>query len=90
METPISAINQDAWSEWTDYRKSKRKPVSEAARRKQWKLLSLYGYDEQQRIIDVSIMNDWQGLFPGRQQPAKTSTRANSLEHDLNDRSWAM
>jgi len=90
MEQTLTTINQSAWAEWTEYRKAKKKPISEAARRKQWKILGLYGHEEQQRLIDHSISNDYQGLFPARQQTKKTSTRANSLEHDLNDRSWAI
>lgn len=89
MEQSLATINQSAWSEWAEYRRMKKKPISEAARRKQWKLLALYGHEEQQRIIDHSISNDYQGLFPARQQTKKTSTRANTLEHDLTSRDWA-
>lgn len=56
-------INQPAWNEWIEYRKSKKKTVSPAAAKKQFKLLSDYDFDVQQQIIDQSIQNDYQGLF---------------------------
>jgi hypothetical protein len=56
-------INQPAWIEWIEYRKSKKKTVSPAAAKKQFKLLSNYAFDVQQQIIDQSIQNDYQGLF---------------------------
>jgi uncharacterized protein YdaU (DUF1376 family) len=56
-------INELAWKEWVDYRKSKRKPISQAAAKKQFKLLSNYAFDLQKQIIDQSIQNDYQGLF---------------------------
>lgn len=56
-------INQPAWNEWVDYRKSKKKSVSQAAAKKQFKLLSNYSLSDQQSVIDQSISNDYQGLF---------------------------
>jgi hypothetical protein len=56
-------INQQAWNEWIDYRKSKKKTVSQKAANKQFKLLTNYDFDVQQHIIDHSIQNDYQGLF---------------------------
>ena len=89
MEQPLNDINLDAWKEWTDYRKGKRKPVSENARGKQWQMLAQYDHAAQQRIIDHSIRNDYQGLFPTKEQATRNSTRARTLEYDLFDRSWA-
>lgn len=56
-------INNSAWKEWVDYRKSKKKTVSQAAAKKQFKFLTNYALDLQQQIIDQSIQNDYQGLF---------------------------
>jgi hypothetical protein len=88
-----NAINMEAWQEWCEYRKAKKKPVSEFAQVKQWKVLALYNHTTQQAIIDQSIMNDWQGLFPPKfkhqQEATPGSTRERTLEQDLHDRSWA-
>lgn len=69
-----------AWGEWCDYRAKKRKPVSEAAVRKQFKRLSAIGPEAAVAAIDQAIASDWQGLFPdkqrsspGRHIPAPTS-----------------
>jgi DNA-binding transcriptional MocR family regulator len=61
-DTPIG-INGAAWDEWVSFR-TKKKKISDDARKKQWKLLEQYNHDDQQKIIDLSIQNDWQGLFP--------------------------
>ena len=58
-----NGINQPAWNEWIAYRKSKKKKVSQAAAKKQFKLLLNYDLLTQQQIIDQSIQNDYQGLF---------------------------
>lgn len=56
-------INLSAWNEWVAYRKTKKKTVSQAAAKKQFKLLSNYSTSDQQLVIDNSISNDYQGLF---------------------------
>jgi hypothetical protein len=92
-ESNENAINLEAWAEWCEYREAKKKPVSELAQVKQWKVLALYTHQVQQAIIDQSIMNDWQGLFAPKfrhQIDNQTnSTRERTLEQDLHDRSWA-
>ena len=73
------AVNILAWSEWCEFRKSKRKPVSKAAAKKQLEMLSKYPNHIQQEIINSSIQNDYQGLFPpkggfnGQNQPVRSS-----------------
>lgn len=58
-------INTEAWSEWEKWRrKEKRKKITPMAEKKQHKLLSKYDHETQRQIIDHSIMNDYQGLFP--------------------------
>jgi len=91
-------INQEAWDEFCEYRKFKRKPVSELARVKLWVKLQRHPAEVQQEMVDRSIENDWQGLFEppverpggrdGRSHPSG-STRGRSIEQDLLDTSWA-
>lgn len=72
-------INTAAWSEWCAFRKEKRKPVSKAAAKKQLAMLEKYTHEVQAQIINSSIQNDYQGLFPpkggfnGQNQPARSS-----------------
>lgn len=54
----------DKWQEWLDYRKSVKKKVSALAAKKQIKFLSQYDLATAIAVIDQSIANDWQGLFP--------------------------
>ena len=83
-----TAINQEAYELWREYRKEIRKPLSRLSVEMQFKLLAGYPYDEQQAIIEQSIRNSWIGLFEPKQQ-ATNSTRHSSLEADLLDTSWA-
>ena len=68
-----------AWSDWVHFRKTKRKPVSKLAAKKQWELLSSFNPIIQKQMIDSSIQNDYQGLFApkggsnGQNQPARVS-----------------
>ena len=65
-------INLDAWNEWVDYRKNeKKKTITKAAAKKQFKLLLGYTFEQQQEVIDNSIQNDYQGLFALKGMPAK-------------------
>lgn len=50
--------------EWVEFRKKKKKPVTQASVNKQMDFLSGYDEDTACLIIDQSIMNDYQGLFP--------------------------
>ena len=80
-------INQPAWDEWIDYRKSKKKTVSQAAAKKQFKLLTNYAFEVQQQIIDQSIQNDYQGLFaPKGNNNDQTHQRPNQPKQSLTER----
>lgn len=59
-----AGINLESWSEWVQFRKDSRKKISKAAASKQFKLLLEYPEEYQKQIIDTSISNDYQGLFP--------------------------
>ncbi|MDB4261554.1 hypothetical protein N9878_01670 [bacterium] len=78
-------INSAAWTEWVDYRKTKKKTVSQAAATKQFKLLSTYSLADQQKIIDNSISNDYQGLFELKGKTAVASTRKSDLTEWANN-----
>ena len=54
------------WRAWLDYRRSRRKPVSKEAAKRQLKLLGDYPPAAAISIIENSLTNDWQGLFPER------------------------
>jgi len=81
-------LNQEALTEWIEYREFKKKPLSPMALSKSEKFLLKYDETQQQYIVDQAIMNDWQGLHhvdPPKQQ----TTRQRALVDDLNDTSWA-
>lgn len=52
------------WGEWLEFRRKNRKKVSRMAASRQLHLLGEYQPADAIRIIETSITNDWQGLFP--------------------------
>lgn len=72
---PPEEINSRAWREYLSYRKEKiKKPFkTERGIRAAWRKLSPYSYDVQAKIIQLSIDEEWTGLFPehivGKQKP---------------------
>lgn len=89
-----TSVSGAAWDEFVEYRKGKRKPVSQAAADKLFPVLSLYDFPTQQRMVNTTIQNDWAGLFEPKgkqvgQDAAQGSSRGRSIEQDLNDTSWA-
>ncbi len=93
MNTHITAqdpipmgVNPEAWLEWEEFRRvGKKKKITTFAARKQFKLLEQHDYPTQQQIIDNSIQNDYQGLFPVKQQ----ANQRQSTFDMLTDTSWA-
>lgn len=66
-------INEEAYAEWREYRQLEcKKKIGPMAEKKQKKMLSAYPPTIQQDIIDQSIMNSWQGLFPPKNTQAST------------------
>lgn len=65
LEFRESAEFRNAWAEWEKYRKSKGKPISEGAARKQAKKIAEEFGNVQRAIaaIEHSIGNDYQGLY---------------------------
>jgi hypothetical protein len=83
-------INRDSWTEWIEARKANKKKVSEAAAKKQFKLLLKYTEEEQKLIIDKSIQNDYQGLFDLKEN-GNGNYQANKRQNEIDDTStdWA-
>ncbi len=81
-------INEEALQEWVEYRKEKKKPLSPLALKKTQNLMSKFGEEQQQIMVDTAIMNDWQGLH-AVEAPKVQSTRHTSLRDDLTDTTWA-
>ena len=59
---------REAWARWLEYRRAKRKPVSKAAAEIAFRLWKEFP-DKAVEIIDYSIMQDYQGLFPPKNRP---------------------
>lgn len=73
----------NAWDEWIAYRKSKKKPLSDAAKTKQLKLLAQYP-SQAVDMIEASIRNDWQGIFEPKTRNGKPNkTTARSVQDQL-------
>lgn len=68
--TTPPGLDFSAWTRWVEYRSAIRKPIRPpsilAAQRK----LATYGPD-QGDVVDQSIANGWQGLFPLHDAPAE-------------------
>jgi uncharacterized protein YdaU (DUF1376 family) len=69
--TPPQEINPEAWADLDQYRTThKTKKVRETwtnlAKAKACNLLSPLSHPDQQRCVDMTIANGWQGIFPGK------------------------
>lgn len=62
IELPLW-LNKQAWEEWLQYRKESKKKMTELTVKKQLRFLS-YHIKDHVKIIERSIQNGWQGLFP--------------------------
>ena len=86
--TEVHELNMEAWQEWCEWRRLEKKiKIGPIAAKKQRQMLAQYPPAVQQAIIDRSIANSYQGLFPPRQKPI--TTRQTALIDDLTDTSWA-
>lgn len=67
-ETTVSEyedwLNKEAWEEWVSFRKELRKKMTPRAIKSQWNFLKQYSKQDQALIIETSIRNSYQGLFP--------------------------
>ena len=85
----IIGLNEEAMSEWIEYRKEKKKPLSPRALGMCERFLLKYSEAHQWYLVEQAIMNDWQGLERQKPKANGTSTKSTSLADDLNDRCWA-
>lgn len=66
-----------AWAEWVKYRRARRLTLTEVTVRKQLMMLNEYPTREAIQILNASIQNGWQGLFPER---SKLNGKADSSD----------
>jgi hypothetical protein len=66
-EPPPSNLNVEAWHRWDQYRKQIRKPIQPVSTPAAQRKLAAFGLD-QAAVVEQSIANGWQGLFPLRDQ----------------------
>ena len=59
----VNEILKLKYISWIDFRKTKKKPISELAIKRQIKFLQNHSIENACQIIDQSISNNWQGLF---------------------------
>lgn len=59
-----SGIHAEAWADWAENRRIRRKPISARAAVDQWRALACLSPPQQAACIAHSIRNDYQGLFP--------------------------
>ena len=84
----IIGLNDEAITEWIEYRKEKGKPLSARALAMSERFLLKYGEAHQMWLVECAIMNDWQGLHVV-DEPKEKTTRSTKLIDDLTDTSWA-
>lgn len=65
---PPSNLNVEAWHRWEQYRREIRKPIHPASRLSAQRKLAEFGAD-QGAVVEQSVANGWQGLFPLKEQP---------------------
>jgi hypothetical protein len=62
----LPPLNEEAWLIWLDYRKQIRKPLFPVSHPLAQRKLQRFG-DKQMAVVEQSIENGWQGLFPLKQ-----------------------
>lgn len=67
-EPPPSTLNVEVWHRWEQYRRQIRKPIHPASRLSAQRKLAAFGTD-QEPVVEQSIANGWQGLFPLKGPP---------------------
>ena len=62
----------DAWNDWINHRKEKKKPLTPTSIKIQLHKLEDMGVDRAIEAIDFSIANGYQGIFePNKQKPKR-------------------
>lgn len=67
-EPPLPNLQPEIWHRWVEYRKQIRKPIQPASTLAAQRKLAAFGPD-QAAVVEQSIANGWQGLFPLKDQP---------------------
>ncbi len=65
-----SNLEPETWHRWEQYRKQIRKPIKPASTLAAQRKLAAFGPD-QSAVVEQSIANGWQGLFPLKEQPKR-------------------
>jgi len=81
-------LNLESWTEWCEFRKDDKKPIIKTTATKQLKMLVKYSADEQKEIIDKSIIGQYQGLFPPKNQTQARYANQPSQAIDMDDTSF--
>lgn len=63
VNEPPVGLNRAVWDRWQDYRRSVKRPLKQASIPAAQKKLAAFG-DDQSAVVEQSIANGWQGLFP--------------------------
>ena len=71
-DVQLPDLNVKAFCEWIEYKKYK---YEKAGVTKVVNMLTKYSFQEQQQIVDNSIMNNYQGLFPLKKNNTKADSR---------------
>lgn len=79
IETP-EFIKKETWADWLQYRKERKKPLTSITIKKQIEFLALHQKDANE-IINQSIKNSWEGLFP-----LKRETKTNMPENQTGEK----
>ena len=58
-------LNKEIWAEWVQFRKEIRKPLKHTTIKLQLKMLEK-NKENHVEILETSIQNGWQGLFPNK------------------------
>lgn len=86
----IIGLNQEALEEWKAYREEDlKKPLTPRAEKMVIKKLLRWEESEQMRMVEEAIENNWRGIHYVEPPKQQCTTRQNTLQHDLNDTSWA-
>jgi len=74
-------LNIDAWNEYIEYRKESkiRKLTLKGEDKQIEKIIRFGGYDTQQQVINETIANGWQGLFPPKQKSREYKSKATTF-----------
>lgn len=67
-EMTAIGLDQEAWERWVAYRQAIRKPIKPASLEAMQVKLARFG-DQQGDVVDQSISQQWQGLFPLKDKP---------------------